>query len=41
VQSPFDSNPPPALRRRRRRDPNQGEVFGGMLDDDGDGDLDF
>ncbi len=27
--------------RRRRDDRNQDEVFGGMLDEDGDGDLDF
>lgn len=27
--------------RRKRRDRNQDEVFGGMLDEDGDGDLDF
>jgi hypothetical protein len=29
----------PALRRRRDR--NQDEIFGGRLDEDGDGDLDF
>lgn len=28
-------------RRRRRRDGNEDEVFGGMLDDDGDGEFDF
>lgn len=27
--------------RRKRRDRNQDEVFGGMLDEDGDGDIDF
>ena len=27
--------------RRKRRDRNQDELFGGMLDEDGDGDLDF
>jgi hypothetical protein len=27
--------------RRRRRDGNEDEIFGGMLDDDGDGDIDF
>ncbi len=31
----------PRLGARRRRDRNQDEVFGGMLDEDGDGDLDF
>jgi hypothetical protein len=27
--------------RKRRRDPNPDEIFGGMLDDDGDGSVDF
>ncbi len=31
----------PRLGARRRRDRNQDEVFGGMLDEDGDGELDF
>ncbi len=35
--------PPPPNRplRKSRRDPNPDEVFGGMLDDDGDGTIDF
>ena len=41
----FEDDLPPArpLRRKRRnrRDSNQDELFGGMLDEDGDGDLDF
>ncbi len=28
-------------RRRKRRDRNEDEIFGGMLDDDGDGSVDF
>jgi hypothetical protein len=39
AESPFGDTPPPL--RRRRRDRNQDEIFGGMLDEDGDGDLDF
>jgi len=27
--------------KRRRRDANEDEIFGGMLDDDGDGDVDY
>jgi hypothetical protein len=27
--------------KRRRRDRNEDEIFGGMLDEDGDGDIDF
>jgi hypothetical protein len=27
--------------KRRRRDGNEDEIFGGMLDEDGDGDVDF
>lgn len=27
--------------KRRRRDRNEDEIFGGMLDEDGDGDVDF
>ncbi|HLV33795.1 MAG TPA: hypothetical protein VKY59_01725 [Spirillospora sp.] len=39
AESPFGDTPPPLRRRRRER--NQDEIFGGMLDEDGDGDLDF
>ena len=41
----FDLGAPPERplrqRRRKRRDHNEDELFGGMLDEDGDGDLDF
>lgn len=41
----FKDDLPPARplrnKRRKRRDRNQDELFGGMLDEDGDGDLDF
>lgn len=40
--SSSDFDPPPARsRRRRRRDSNEDELFGGLLDEDGDGDVDF
>ena len=38
--APFDEPIAPRLRRKRR-DRNQDEIFGGMLDEDGDGDIDF
>lgn len=38
--SPFGDDSIPPLRRKRR-DRNQDEIFGGKLDEDGDGDLDF
>lgn len=34
-----DNNPP--IRRKRRDNRKQDEIFGGMLDEDGDGDIDF
>jgi hypothetical protein len=44
-QAPLDSNLPPAQgpirKRRRKRGLSDDEVFGGMLDDDGDGDVDY
>ena len=41
-QSPFDSDPPSAPPlRKRRRDRNEDELFGGLLDEDGDGGVDF
>ncbi|MBZ0300568.1 MAG: LysE family translocator [Anaerolineae bacterium] len=42
--SPFEAPNLPDTnhaRRRRRRDRNQDELFGGQLDEDGDGELDF
>jgi hypothetical protein len=30
-----------SAQRRRRRDPNEDEIFGGMLDEDGDGEPNF
>jgi hypothetical protein len=44
VPTPDTSAPPLRSRRRPRRQPkddNLDEVFGGMLDNDGDGDVDF
>jgi hypothetical protein len=42
--SPKASDLPPIdspIRRRKRRGRSDDEIFGGMLDDDGDGDVDF
>ena len=45
LPSDFDTPPEPPLRRRRRRgdlnNEHEDEIFGGMLDEDGDGEVDF